>query len=188
LQQAANDAFGSAWHHPEVLAALVAAHRQPAAAGTAPHQARAASPTGGGRSRLINGLIAGTVVVVPIAVGAVIALVVTGAFRPGDPGPLVVQPGVTLTVTPQQGGCNTSFVFTAEGSVQGQGNLVYRWELSDGRTSGDQTRWVGSNDARFRFIEHWPFQGTRTTQGVMTFRLISPNPVTLRQQITYACT
>jgi Protein kinase domain len=187
LQRTAADALGPAWHQPEALAALVATHPQPAGAGTAPPQAGITPPAAGGRSRLASGLIAAAVVLVPIAAGAVIALAVTGAFRPSDSGRLTVQPGVTLSVTPTHGGCNTSFAFTADGGVQGQGNLVYRWELSDGRTSGDQTRWIASTDARFRFIEHWPFQGPRTTQGVMTFRLLSPSPLTLRQSITYTC-
>jgi protein kinase-like protein len=187
LQQTANEALGSAWHHPEPLAALVATHRQPAAAGTAPPPASTTHPAGGGRSRLASAVIAAAVVLVPIAAGAVIALVVTGAFRPGDSGSLVVQPGVTLSVTPSHGGCDTTFAFTADGGVKGQGNLVYRWDLSDGRTSGDQTRSISSTDARFRFIEHWPFQGPRTTQEVMTFRLISPSQLTLRQLVTYSC-
>jgi hypothetical protein len=187
LQRTAAKALGPAWHQPETLAALVATHQQPKAAGTAPPQPHITTPAAGGRSRRATALIAAAVVLVPIAAGAVIALAVTGAFRPGDSGPLTVQPGVTLSVTPTHGGCNTSFAFTADGGVQGQGNLVYRWELSDGRTSGDQTRWIASSDARFRFIEHWPFQGPRTTQGVMTFRLISPSPLALRRSITYTC-
>jgi hypothetical protein len=187
LRRTAREAVGPGWNHPELLADLVATHPQPAAAGTAPPQRSAANPKGGGRSRLASVLIAAAVVLVPIAAGAMIALAATGAFRPGASGSLVVQPGVTLSVTPTRGGCDTNFAFTAEGGVQGQGNLVYRWDLSDGRTSGEQTQVIGATAARFRFVEHWPFQGLRTTQGVMTFRLISPTQLTLHQPITYAC-
>jgi serine/threonine-protein kinase len=102
--------------------------------------------------------------------------------------PLTVGPDVALTATPQQGGCDTVFTFTATGTLNGQGVLVYRWERSDGQQSAD-IRVTITNEGSFRFNgPAWRIQGKQQVDGQMTFRIVSPTQRSVSQKITYSCT
>jgi hypothetical protein len=94
---------------------------------------------------------------------------------------------VALTATPQLGGCNTDFGFVATGTLSGQGQLVYRWERSDGQQSSDIP--VTITDQRsFRFTITWRVIGRQRLQGTMTFRLVRPDQRAVSRTISYSCT
>jgi serine/threonine-protein kinase len=128
-------------------------------------------------------------VLAALAGGGLGAAYATGAI--GGSGtktaPLTVGSDVTLTAVPQQGGCDTTFNFTATGSIDGQGTLVYRWERSDGQQSADIPVTI-TNQGRFSFPISWRILGKQQLEGQMTFRIVSPTQRSVSQKITYSCT
>jgi hypothetical protein len=98
--------------------------------------------------------------------------------------------GIHLTVAPSGGGCDTTFTFTATGSVNGEGTLVYRWEQS---AAGIGTQYhefsvaVGSGDGSFRLTRAWRLTGTGLTTASMTFRVLSPQSRAESRTVRYVC-
>jgi serine/threonine protein kinase len=140
----------------------------------------------GGRGPLFWALvILGALLVV--AGAAVAAVVLTRSPGGGSSnGPLAVGHDVRLSVTPQQGGCDTDFQFAATGSLTGQGTLLYRWERSDGQQTDDIP--VAITDQRsFRFTIAWRIIGHQQRSGTMTFRIVQPASRVVNQTITYNC-
>jgi hypothetical protein len=137
--------------------------------------------------------------VVPLIVALVLLVLIGGglgaAFATGaigggtaNSGPLRIGTDAKLTITPAQGGCNTVFNFVATGSVTGSGPLVYRWERSDGRQTGDIPVTVTPQQGSYRLPgPAWRIDGHQTSELRMTFRIISPSERSVSQVINYSC-
>jgi hypothetical protein len=126
------------------------------------------------------------VLVVAVAVGAA-AILLGAAPVVTNAGPLGVNNDVRLAVTPQRGGCNTTFRFVATGTVHGTGTLVYRFEQSDGRMTPDTPVTITPQDVSFRFTHTWRFQESQEVHATMTFRIIAPTGRSSTQAIDYSC-
>jgi hypothetical protein len=125
---------------------------------------------------------------VALAVAAVVAVVLALLLRPGGGGgPLVVGTDVGLDATQDTGpGCTTVVHLIATGSLSGSGTLVYRFERSDGQSTGDTSLPVDGNSG-FAITEDWRFVGVRQGGGTMIFRIVSPATREVRRQVTVAC-
>jgi hypothetical protein len=118
--------------------------------------------------------------------GAAFATGAIGGSSAGT-GPLTVGTDVKLAVTPQQGGCDTTFNFEATGSLSGTGTLVYRWERSDGQQTADIPVAITANEGSFRFTMPWRILGKQKLDAQMTFRIVSPTQRTASRAISYNC-
>jgi hypothetical protein len=137
------------------------------------------------RRRMVLGALA-AVVVAAAAVSAV--LVLGGGHKTRAPdAPLVIGRDAAVTVTPQTGGCNTTFVFVARGSLSGVGQLVYRWEQSDGQATADTSLPIGSNEGAFQLVEAWRLQGSQTVSGSMTLHILKPVARQIVRSFRYSC-
>jgi hypothetical protein len=137
------------------------------------------------RRRMVLGALA-AVVVAAAAVSAV--LVLGGGHKTRAPdAPLVIGPDAAVTVTPQTGGCSTTFVFVARGSLSGVGQLVYRWEQSDGQATADTSLPIGSNEGAFQLVEAWRLQGSQTVSGSMTLHILKPVARQIVRSFRYSC-
>jgi serine/threonine protein kinase len=113
-----------------------------------------------------------------------------GAFGSGggNTGPLTVGTDVKLTVSPAQGGCDTTFTFLAAGSVSGAGTMTYRWERSDGNVSKDIPVTVSADDARFELPgPSWKISGHQPDKLTMTFHILKPSERVVTQTLPYNC-
>lgn len=126
-----------------------------------------------------------------VAVAAVAVLVGPFAGLTTDTGPLRVGDNVGLTVQPSgSGGCDTTFTFTATGSVSGTGTLLYRWEQDQAGMTTEYAEYsvaIGSGDGSFRLTRAWRFTDTGTAQATMTFRVLSPQARVESQTFRYSC-
>jgi hypothetical protein len=139
----------------------------------------------GRRRRWLFGIAA---LVLLVAAAAVAGIVVLGGQQPPRPaGPLAIGSDAALTVTPANGGCNTTFVFVGRGSVSGTGTLVYRWEQSDGQSSATTSLPITSDDGAFQLTQAWRLQGAQTLDASLTLHLLSPVNRTLKRPFHYAC-
>ena len=122
------------------------------------------------------------------AVAAVIVLVLVLVLRSGGGGgPLVIGTDVTLDATQESGaGCTTIEHFTAHGSLSGAGTIVYRFERSDGQSTGD-TRLDVSGNSGFAVTEDWRFVGVHQGGGTMVFRIVSPTTREVRRDVAVSC-
>lgn len=138
--------------------------------------------------RLHSVLVATGVVAACVAIGVIAGLIVSAA-RGGQSvaaGPLRIGAPVSLKVEPVQGSCNSVFIATATGSVQGQGTLVYRWERSDGLASANTPLSVSPSDSSFLITQHWELTGA-VSHPAITFRVVSPVPMTVTRELQYSC-
>jgi len=125
--------------------------------------------------------------VLAIGAGAAVAVVeLRSTSETSSNAPLTVGSDVALTVTPKAGGCNTDFGFVATGSLTGKGQLLYRWERSDGQQSSDIPVTI-TNQGSFRFTITWRVIGRQKLDGTMTFRLVSPTSRVATAAISYNC-
>lgn len=124
-----------------------------------------------------------------VAVGVGVALLVLSLTRGGGgtAEPLTLGRDLTLTVSPSHGGCDTTFIFTARGSLRGVGDLVYRWEQSDGQATADTSLPVTADDGSFRLTQAWRLEGSQTVKGSMSLHLLKPADRVLRAGFTYQC-
>lgn len=124
-----------------------------------------------------------------VAAAAVSAVLVLGGGRttPAPLAPLVIGHNAAVAVTPQTGGCNTTFVFVARGSLTGVGQLVYRWEQSDGQVTADTSLPIGSNEDAFQLVEAWRLQGSQTVSGSMTLHILKPVERQIARSFHYSC-
>jgi hypothetical protein len=126
---------------------------------------------------------------VALAVAAVVAVVLLVLLlRPaGSGGPLVVGTDVGLSATQETGpDCTTVVHLTATGGLSGSGTLVYRFERSDGQSTGDTPLPVDGNTG-FSVTEDWRFVGIHQGGGTMTFRIVSPTTREVSQAVTVRC-
>jgi hypothetical protein len=137
------------------------------------------------RRRMLAGALAAAVVA---AAAVTAALLLGGGQKTPAPGaPLVIGRDAAVTVSPQTGGCNTTFVFVARGSLSGVGKLVYRWEQSDGQATADTTLPIGSNEGAFQLVEAWRLQGSQTVNGSMTLHILKPVARQIGRSFRYSC-
>jgi hypothetical protein len=143
----------------------------PAAAPGAPTKAPAP------RRRRRRVLVAAALVLVLLAGGGTAYLLAAGhdgGTSTGVSTPLTVGADAAVTLSPSRGGCNTTFVFIARGSLTGAGPLVYRWELSDGQSSGDTSLTITPREGSFRLTDAWRLQGRQTVDGTATLHILQP--------------
>ena len=127
--------------------------------------------------------------------GGVLVAVLVLARNPSSPGapvtpaapPLAIGGDTTLGVNPARGGCDTTFGFVARGSLSGSGSLVYRWEQSDGTTSGDTTLQITSQEGAFQLTQAWRVEGSRSFDGTETLHILKPVDRRVSQAFHYSC-
>jgi hypothetical protein len=166
VSSAADAVFGAAWRE------------RPAVAPTAAR---------GRRGRWVVGLV---VLAALTLVGGAIAGILLAAGHHANPAPsapLAVGADASLTVTPGSGGCNTTFVFAAKGSLTGTGTLVYRWEQSDGQSSADTPLQIAADEGSFLLTQPWRFVGSQTVDGTMTLHILRPVDRVLHRSFHYQC-
>jgi hypothetical protein len=163
-------------------------------------RAVAATPGGGGRDRhdlppapavkrrrrrALFAVLAAAV----LAAAAVTAILVLagGHNAPAPDAPLVVANDATVVVSPQTGGCNTTFVFVARGTLNGVGTLVYRWEQSDGQVTADTSLRIGPSEGAFQLVEAWRLQGSQSVNGTMTLHILKPVERRTSRSFRYSC-
>lgn len=171
---------GDAAHLREELARAIAA--VPGAAGPGEPGAPPARVKRRWR-RVLLGLLA----VAVLAAGGVAAVLLTSGHPAGSPGPLTLGKVATLVVSPPAGGCNTSFVFVARGTVTGVGTLVYRWEQSDGQVTTDTSIPIGPSEGAYQLVEAWRLQGSQSVNGSMTLHILKPVERRISRPFRYSC-
>jgi hypothetical protein len=125
--------------------------------------------------------------VVGAAAAAIVAVVLILVLHSGGGGPLVIGTDVTLDATQESGpDCTTVEHFTAHGSLSGAGTIVYRFERSDGQSTGDQRLDVSGNTG-FAVTEDWRFVGVHQGGGTMVFRIVSPATREVRRDVSVSC-
>ena len=145
---------------------------------------RRATPARSMRLALVGLAMVMLAVVIGVAGGAV-----ASAVRGSAPAParaLSVGRPVSLQVEPTQGSCNSVFVATATGPVQGSGTLVYRWARSDGAQTATTALPVSARDGSFLITQHWQLSG-QTSPASITFQLLSPVAMTVTRPLQYSC-
>jgi hypothetical protein len=126
-------------------------------------------------------------VVAGVAALLILVVVLALVFRSQSSGPLVVGTDVALDSSSQTGAdCVTTVHLIAHGSVSGTGTLTYRFERSDGQSTGDQQLSLDGNSG-FELTEDWRFAGVHTGGGTMVFRIVSPVTREVRRDVTVRC-
>ena len=121
---------------------------------------------------------------VALLIGAVVLVLV---LRSQGSGPLVVGTDVSLDATSQTGGdCVTTVHFTAHGSVSGTGTITYRFDRSDGQSTGNTQLSVDGNSG-FELTEDWRFAGVHNGGGTMVFHIVAPTTREVRHDVTVRC-
>jgi hypothetical protein len=134
-------------------------------------------------------LVAAGLVIAGAGTAAAIVLLGGHATTVATPSaPLSLGNDATLAVTPVSGGCNTTFVFVARGSLRGTGTLVYRWQQSDGQSSAPTSLVITADKGAFQLTQAWRLQGAQALDGTMALQIIMPRNLTLTRSFHYACT
>ncbi|TQK50428.1 hypothetical protein FBY35_0758 [Streptomyces sp. SLBN-118] len=146
--------------------------------GTLPGQpAGPAQPPARRRSGLRRYALAGTVLL------AVLAFLAWQRY-----GPALAVKSVTVQTTGQALGCDSTADIVGALSTNGRpGTVTYRWERSDGTTSGllreKLTR--GQKQARLHLL--WTFQGKGEYRAAAVLRIVSPTGDTATTRFSYHC-
>lgn len=156
-----------------------------AALGTGWREPAAAPPRRRRRRRALLALVA--LVVAAAAAAAALLLLQPPHGAAVAPGPLVIGSDASVTVNRATGGCDTTFSFLARGSLSGVGNMVYRWEQSDGQVTDDVTLHIVASEGSFELAEAWRLQGSQTVNGTMTLHLLQPVDRKISRSFHYAC-
>lgn len=136
------------------------------------------------RRALVAAELVAACVVLGVTAGLIVSAVRGGGSAAG--GPLQVGSPLSLNVEPAAGSCNSVFIATATGPVQGHGTLVYRWERSDGLSSANTPLSVSSADGSFLITQHWELNGA-VSHPAITFRVVSPVAMTVTRRLQYSC-
>jgi hypothetical protein len=133
------------------------------------------------------------VAVLVVAAAAVVALLL---LTPRIPSPVAASPplrvaGIHLSVQPgTSGGCDTTFTFTATGSLSGAGKLTYRWvKTTAGSTPiyDQYTVTITRSEGSFKFTTPLELTGRATVASTVTFQLLSPAEPAQTQTVHYTC-
>ncbi|MFD1657554.1 hypothetical protein ACFSL4_04750 [Streptomyces caeni] len=103
-------------------------------------------------------------------------------------GPSVAVRDVRVSTDSRGPGCDGTADVVALLSTDGRpGTVTYRWERSDGTTSGSLTEKLprGRSTARLHLL--WTFHGEGRYQARATLRILSPGPRTATTSFTYRC-
>jgi serine/threonine-protein kinase len=152
-----------------------------------------ASSRGAPRRRRRRGLVIALVVLILVAAAAAAWLVVLSPTptAKSTPAPLTVGNGVHLTVRPgQSGGCDTTFSFTATGTVTGAGTLTYRWvkSLAGSPPIYDQYALaITAHESSFSFTTPLQLTGPASLEATVTFEVLSPQARSAVETIHYSC-
>ncbi|HEX6493466.1 MAG TPA: hypothetical protein VF112_08125 [Candidatus Dormibacteraeota bacterium] len=126
-------------------------------------------------------------VVAGLASLLVLVVVLVLVLRSQSSGPVVVGTDVALDATSQTSGdCVTTVHFTARGSLSGTGTITYRFDRSDGQSTGNQQLSVDGNSG-FELTEDWRFAGVHNGGGTMVFHIVSPTTREVRHDVTVRC-
>jgi hypothetical protein len=126
-------------------------------------------------------------VAVGLASLLVLVVVLVLVLRSQSTGPLVVGTDVALDATQQTSGdCVTTVHFTAHGSLSGTGTIRYRFDRSDGQSTGNTQLSVDGNSG-FELTEDWRFVGVHNGGGTMVFHIVSPTTREVRRDVTVRC-
>ena len=188
LRESAQSDLAEGWRSRTALARLATTHPVVHSSGTtfAAVEPAVTHPAVPGRRPVRRALVAGGVVLVPIAAGAGVAAAATGVFaRSVAPGPLSVR-DVAMSVGAVRAECGATFAFTATGDVRGTGVLVYRWSVGR-RTTGAVSLPVKSSDAGFAVSQAWRFPHGPQSSAKMTFELIKPVHVAVTRTVQDNC-
>lgn len=121
-----------------------------------------------------------------VALVIVVAVLVV-VLRSQGSGPLVVGTDVALDATQQTtGDCVTTVHFTAHGSLSGAGSITYRFDRSDGQSTGNTLLSLDGNSG-FELTEDWRFVGVHNGGGTMVFHIVSPTTREVRRDVTVRC-
>jgi hypothetical protein len=133
----------------------------------------------------------------PARMGFLIAIALAGValafstgkitlYAPAYAGPLQVgQPKITVA---QSGtGCDLTYTAVATGTVRGQGNLVYRFERSDGTIDPTSTVGVTADEATFTLSTVFRISGSTQADGIVTFHLLQPSDNSVQTRFSHHC-
>ncbi|GAC1337417.1 MAG: hypothetical protein NVSMB29_01750 [Candidatus Dormibacteria bacterium] len=123
-----------------------------------------------------------------VALAVVAALIVVGRGQSTGAGaiPLTIDRAVQLSVTPAQGGCDTTFKFTATGHLHGTGTMTFRWKQSDGLETPAVSVPITADEGSYRFTQKWRIKGAQTA-GSMTFTILQPQQLSATRDFVYTC-
>jgi serine/threonine protein kinase len=172
---------GDGPHHPprRVQAALAKARRQrgyPSADAMA--QALARARTAAPRRP--------AAVLAPVAVvaGVVLGLAVNALLSPAG-GSLTVR-SLSVDVSPGAAPCDATLSARAAGTVAGHGNLVYRWDVSGGRSTGNEILPIGDGTGTFSVSQRWrPTTGQGPAS--ISFEVVQPAHLVVTRTVGQAC-
>ncbi|WP_371477285.1 hypothetical protein [Kitasatospora sp. NBC_00315] len=124
-----------------------------------------------------------------IVVGLLLLLVVLAllAWRRYSP-PLAVT-GVTVTTAPAGPGCDGTAVVKATVATNGHaGTVRYRWQRSDGTSSGELSQSVPRGSGQADLVLRWTFDGHGTMQATATVEILAPGQQrSAAATFTYSC-
>ncbi|MEV6651838.1 hypothetical protein [Streptomyces sp. NPDC051219] len=103
-------------------------------------------------------------------------------------GPTMAVRGVTVQTPPQSPSCDGTADITAVVKTDGRpGTLAYRWQRSDGTTSGELREGVsrGQREARLHLL--WTFHGRGDYRARAELQITSPTRHTAATGFTYSC-
>ncbi|WP_406208839.1 hypothetical protein OH807_37615 [Kitasatospora sp. NBC_01560] len=102
--------------------------------------------------------------------------------------PALAVTGVGVTTDPAGPGCGGTAVITAAVETNGgAGTVRYRWQRSDGTTSGEIAQDVRSGAHHTDLVLRWSFEGQGSFQATATLEILSPAPRTAATSFTYHC-
>jgi hypothetical protein len=117
----------------------------------------------------------------------IVVVVLVVVLRSQGSAPLVVGTDVVRDSTQQTtGDCVTTVHFTAHGSLSGAGSITYRFERSDGQSTGNAQLSLDGNSG-FELTEDWRFVGVHSGGGTMVFRIVSPATREVRRDVSVRC-
>lgn len=145
------------------------------------------------RRRRRRGLAIALAVLIVVAAAAAAWLVVLSPTPPArsTPAPLAVGNDLRLTVLPgSSGGCDTTFSFTATGSVSGAGTLTYRWVKTIAGSAPVYDQYslaITTHEGSYKFTTPLQLTGPASLAATVTFEVISPAARSAAQTIHYTC-
>ncbi|MFJ9950075.1 hypothetical protein [Kitasatospora sp. NPDC091207] len=102
--------------------------------------------------------------------------------------PALAVAGVAVRTDPAGPGCGGTAVITAELETNGgAGTVRYRWLRSDGTTSGEMAREIGSGAHRADLVLRWSFEGQGSLRSTATLEILAPAPRSAAVTFAYHC-
>ncbi|MFD7321579.1 hypothetical protein ACFV9D_10930 [Streptomyces sp. NPDC059875] len=103
-------------------------------------------------------------------------------------GPTVSVHGVTVTAPRQPLGCDGTADVVAVVDTDGRpGTVTYRWERSDGTTSGQLRETVARDQKQARLHLLWTFRGQGEHRATARLVIVSPTRHTAETRFVYRC-